>query len=158
MESVSNASTASLFAFRFEAHQKVSEHHGFKLKDMLALNPDALNELEHKAEATKDRLKYAWVSATGDAVDSFATIKAIWDGHAFLPAVVGSATRFLGVVLDATSFYAESGGQVADIGTFLYAKEDSVSSIAFQVTDVRKVGKFVFHLGYASDALKVSIH
>ena len=43
---------------------------------------------------------------------------------------------------EATPFYAEAGGQVADLGTI-----SSASGASFDVTDVKKVGPYVFHVG-----------
>jgi alanyl-tRNA synthetase len=46
-----------------------------------------------------------------------------------------------GVILEATPFYAESGGQVGDTGQLL------ADSIVFTVTDTQKQGKAYVHLG-----------
>ncbi|TKB49203.1 alanine--tRNA ligase [Ferrimonas sediminicola] len=48
------------------------------------------------------------------------------------------------VILDTTPFYAESGGQVGDTGELL------MSDGAFTVTDTRKAGNAVVHIGYVS--------
>lgn len=47
------------------------------------------------------------------------------------------------VVLDRTSFYAESGGQVADHGNIADASQENV----FSVTDVTEVAGYVLHIG-----------
>ncbi|KAH6845333.1 tRNA synthetases class II (A)-domain-containing protein [Chaetomium sp. MPI-CAGE-AT-0009] len=49
----------------------------------------------------------------------------------------------LGLLLDKTNFYAESGGQVADTGTILI---DGVAE--FKVLDVQEFGGYVVHNGY----------
>jgi alanyl-tRNA synthetase len=49
------------------------------------------------------------------------------------------------VVLDRTPFYAESGGQVGDRGTL------DASKVRFEVTDTRKSGAAVVHVGIVTD-------
>jgi alanyl-tRNA synthetase len=49
------------------------------------------------------------------------------------------------LVLDKTSFYAESGGQVADTG--LIAKNKNV----FEVSDTKKLGKAIIHIGVVKE-------
>jgi alanyl-tRNA synthetase len=51
------------------------------------------------------------------------------------------AGQFGGVILEATSFYAESGGQLGDRG------ELSKGSVYFQVQDTQKQGKAHIHIG-----------
>ena len=46
----------------------------------------------------------------------------------------------VGVILDKTSFYAEAGGQVYDIGTL------KTSSATVEVKNVQSYGQFVLHL------------
>ncbi|MBY5990560.1 alanine--tRNA ligase [Ferrimonas balearica] len=48
------------------------------------------------------------------------------------------------VILDTTSFYAESGGQVGDTGELL------MTDGAFTVTDTKKSGDAILHIGYVS--------
>lgn len=49
-------------------------------------------------------------------------------------------------MLDRTSFYAEAGGQVCDLGTIT-----SASGGVFTVSDVQKFGAFIAHIGRISD-------
>ena len=51
----------------------------------------------------------------------------------------------VGLVLDTTCFYAESGGQVGDRGTI------RTSSGTFQVNDTQKLGNAILHLGQVSE-------
>eukprot|EP00729_Bicosta_minor_P002701 gene2701-16136_t len=56
-----------------------------------------------------------------------------------------------GIVLDATNFYAEKGGQLYDTGYFLTAGGDE-----FTVTSVKSCGPYVLHIGaLQSGAIKV---
>jgi alanyl-tRNA synthetase len=48
----------------------------------------------------------------------------------------------IGLVLDATTFYAEQGGQVADHG---FISTESGADV--NVTDVQKKGPYVLHIG-----------
>ena len=56
--------------------------------------------------------------------------------------------RFLqGVILDRTTFYHESGGQVSDTGYLaLYDSASSVSSPRLRVVDIRRIGNRTVHL------------
>ncbi len=62
------------------------------------------------------------------------------DGAEIASAAAGDE---VGIVLDATPFYAESGGQVGDVGTL------QNGSSRFQVTDTKKQGEAHVHLGRA---------
>ena len=48
----------------------------------------------------------------------------------------------MGLVVEATPFYAEAGGQVADTGTL-----STADGATFDVSDVKKVGPYVLHIG-----------
>ncbi|PHH77464.1 hypothetical protein CDD80_583 [Ophiocordyceps camponoti-rufipedis] len=75
-----------------------------------------------------------------------AKVQLIFDGKAF-----HSSTRQLppnsplGLLLDRTNFYAESGGQVADTGRIVI---DGVAE--FKVIDVQNYGGYVLHSGFIS--------
>ena len=63
---------------------------------------------------------------------------------AFLDGAAADA-GMVGVVTEATTFYAEAGGQVADTGTITTA-----SGASFAVADVKKFGQYVLHIGEVS--------
>ncbi len=100
-------------------------------------------QTDHLAKAgvlpTDDSFKYDWVS-TGAGAAVVASVEAIFDGKNFVNAATPG--QVVGVVLNKTSFYAEAGGQVADVGS-LSAGDGS----SFAVTDVQKFGPFVVHVG-----------
>lgn len=62
------------------------------------------------------------------------------------PANEGEPT--VGIVLDATPFYAEAGGQMADCGrlSVVSAEAGEVRGVV-QVADVRMFGGFALHIG-----------
>ena len=74
-----------------------------------------------------------------------ATILAIWDGKQFLQSAEwddnNDDTAILGLILDQTNFYAEQGGQVADIGTI------QREGAGFAVQDVQLYAGYVLHIG-----------
>lgn len=85
---------------------------------------------------TDDSSKYIWDE------DMDATVKAIFTANGFLKdgerALEGST---VGLILDKSSFYAESGGQEADLGTIAF--EDG----QLLVNDVQTYGGFILHTG-----------
>lgn len=89
---------------------------------------------------TEDDYKYTW-----DHTPS-ATVKAIFAGGRgnFVSSTheLGPSAAF-GIILDSTSYYAESGGQVADAGTLT----DDSDKPLFEVKDCQEFGGYVMHLG-----------
>lgn len=96
----------------------------------------------HGVVETDDAAKYASNAATP------AKVKAIFGEKGFVNAtsemrVESDAGTAVGVVLDRTSFYAESGGQVADAGVL--RKTDG--SVALALRSVQVFGGYVLHCG-----------
>eukprot|EP00177_Eucheuma_denticulatum_P004235 GFKZ01007676.1.p1 GENE.GFKZ01007676.1~~GFKZ01007676.1.p1 ORF type:complete len:966 (+),score=180.97 GFKZ01007676.1:311-3208(+) len=90
---------------------------------------------------TDDNAKYVWNE------NPQVVVKAIFGGGRgnFLESTesIEPGNPF-GVVLDSTSFYAEAGGQVADVG----ALKDSAGDVSlFDVKTVQVFGGFVLHIG-----------
>jgi len=102
----------------------------------MKLDADATNYLQKQnIPATNDDGKYT-------VSDSHGSILAIYDGKAFVTEVKAGTTIY-GVVLDHTNFYAESGGQVFDIGTLSDASGQSV----FSVENVQSFAGYTLHMG-----------
>lgn len=86
---------------------------------------------------TDDEAKFA----KGDAE---AKVQLVFDGKTFRASTEDLPPKTaLGILLDRTNFYAESGGQVADTGRIVI---DGVAE--FRVMDVQNYGGFVLHSGY----------
>lgn len=95
---------------------------------------------DNGVEATIDDAKYEW------DVDTDATVKAIFGADGFV--TDGSpikAGQSVGLVLDKSSFYAEAGGQEADLGVI------TVDGGSFTVTDVQVYGGFILHSGVVEE-------
>lgn len=93
---------------------------------------------------TDDDNKFIWNHTPG------ATVKAIFAGGRgnFVQSSEDLAPdATFGIILDSSSFYAEAGGQVADIGTFL---DSTGKETLFNVRDCQSFGGFVLHIGCMS--------
>jgi len=103
------------------------------LANNMQLDVDATSHLnKSQVQPTDDSLKYT----TGDIN---AKLTAIWNGTAFVNELSGASV--FGLVLDKTNFYAESGGQVYDIGTI--TKDGHV----FEVENVQTFAGYSLHVG-----------
>jgi len=89
-----------------------------------------------KCDTTDDSAKYAWAPTT-------ATVKAIFrkDSGDFVETVKHGEEN-VGVVLDRTNFYAESGGQVYDTGVI-----NGPDGALMAVERVHTFGGYVVHIG-----------
>ncbi len=70
-------------------------------------------------------------------------------GQARVLRVFSAAGQKDRVVLDATPFYAESGGQVGDCGVL----QDAAGRVLFEVEQTAKLGSVIVHIGVAKIAL-----
>lgn len=94
-------------------------------------------EQQHKFPRTEDEGKYV----NGDTKSK---IQIIFDGKDFQTSTKDiPAQTAIGILLDKTNFYAESGGQVADTGRIVID-----GATEFKVIDVQNYGGFVLHNGY----------
>lgn len=85
--------------------------------------------------------------------DVQAKVMAIYDSskEAFVASIDSSSTSFIGVVLDKSSMYSESGGQIGDEGTLTINGAE-----ALQVLDCQCSKGFVIHIGkMKNNSLKV---
>ncbi|MSQ90347.1 MAG: alanine--tRNA ligase, partial [Phycisphaerales bacterium] len=100
----------------------------------MELPPDALAAIAAQGAPPTDD------SARDAGLNVAARIAAIWNGSSLQPVAQVGGT--LGIVLDRTCFYAESGGQEADHGSITTAAGGE-----FEVADVQRFGDFVLHMG-----------
>ncbi|KAI8263606.1 Alanine--tRNA ligase [Colletotrichum sp. SAR11_239] len=103
------------------------------------LNVHQIAELEKELNVarTDDEAKFG----KGDAKSK---VQVIYDGKGFVKATKDIPAKTpLGLLLDKTNFYAESGGQVADTGRIVI---DDVAE--FKVLDVQNFGGYIVHNGY----------
>ncbi|XP_054164989.1 alanine--tRNA ligase, cytoplasmic-like [Oppia nitens] len=102
-------------------------------------------------ESTNDLAKYDYrsVDETPESVYEFskceATIVAIRKNKQFVKEV--SSGEDCGIILDKTSFYAESGGQEYDTGFMLKTTADDEEDTEFEVSEVKVHGGYVIHIG-----------
>lgn len=82
--------------------------------------------------------------------DIEAQVKAIFWNKQFLPSTEGvPANEVFGILLDRTSFYAESGGQEYDTGSIIVDEtEGDATEANFEVSNVQVYNGYVLHTGY----------
>ncbi|KAH0486321.1 MAG: hypothetical protein KVP17_003945 [Porospora cf. gigantea B] len=124
----------------FQRHQKASESAKFKGEAAITLSADQIGHIQNvlAVPPTDDTAKYDWTPelASGPTIES--TVMAIWDGSSWLESMPDESP--VGLFVDKTNFYAESGGQVGDCGTVSFGEVD------VDVVDTQRFGPFVMHL------------
>lgn len=136
MEPTDEADIAKAREEAREASKKVKD----KAQAFPKLNVHQIAELEkdHKLPRPDSEPKYG----KGDIT---ASLQLIFTGEKFVTSSKDIPTETpLGLILDRTNFYAESGGQVADTGRILV--DDDTAE--FKVQDVQEYGGYVVHIGY----------
>jgi len=97
---------------------------------------------DNGVDVTNDDIKFEW------DVEPESTIQAIFSVDGFLTGDDEEAgvDDYVGLIMDSSPFYAEAGGQEADLGVI--SIEDENGEVAeFQVTDVQSYGGFSLHTG-----------
>lgn len=102
-------------------------------------------------EPTSDDFKYDW------DLKLSSTITAIFTPDGFLTdGEEATSGANVGVILDKTSFYAEAGGQEADLGEIAIVSNDGDHAAKLIVTDTQSYGGYILHSGIIQDgSLKV---
>lgn len=116
---------------------------------------NAANGIKFEAEATawlaKNGIAYTDDAAKYGRGDLPTKVVAILSKKGFVQstaeALAESDDGPVGIVLEKTSFYAESGGQVADIGSLISASATDAGTAAFRVDDVIVAAGYVLHIG-----------
>jgi alanyl-tRNA synthetase len=126
-----------------EFNDKMDEHKkeaGGKMKAAGSfLDGYALDEMRKRSiVSTNDQHKYLW----DNPIKAKVLVVYSSGASSLVPSTAEAAAGPIGIILDATNFYAESGGQIFDIGT-LTTDDGAV----FQVDKVLNFGGYVCHIG-----------
>lgn len=118
-------------------YARLMAEHEEKSRAQPSVQPVAL-QVQGQLPATDDRAK--WFGLTGQG-----TLLGWIEGNRFITTgrleMRGEDVPLIGLVLDRTCFYAESGGQVGDRGYI------TTSTGTFEVSDTQMLGQTVVHLG-----------
>ncbi|TFK96651.1 tRNA synthetases class II (A)-domain-containing protein [Pterulicium gracile] len=122
---------------------KASQKSGSLNTVKLDVHDLGLLEKNEHVPKTDDSAKYLF----GDIE---AQVKAIFWNKQFLPSTEGvPANEVFGILLDRTSFYAESGGQEYDTGSIIVDEtEGDATEANFEVSNVQVYNGYVLHTGY----------
>jgi alanyl-tRNA synthetase len=143
------------FGFPLELTHDIAQEEGFEIdqegfESALSAQRNKARSARGKGDAiVKDQLYSELLRRVGathfvgyDTLSAEATVKAlILDGQE-VQEVTGTNQAFE-AILDATPFYAESGGQVGDRGSF--SSDDGYQGLTVVVNDVVKVGDLFVH-------------
>jgi alanyl-tRNA synthetase len=105
--------------------------------------------------ATVTALKYEWDASNGTGTTHQGSVQAIFTGSDLVQEAAfqedGGDDNYIGLIVNQTPFYYESGGQTSDTGTI------TVGDSKFRVSEVKLFGGYVLHMGtLASGSVKVS--
>lgn len=134
--------------------QEIARAKGSGEEDLCTLDVHAIDELKTKNFSTtieSPKYNYAKIDNKQYVFQPItSTVLALRINKSFVNEVEGG--NRCGVLLDATCFYAEQGGQLYDEG---YMNKEGDDSVEFAVTDVQVHGGYVLHLGNLEGNLKV---
>lgn len=143
------------FGFPLELTHDIAQEEGFEIDEKgfeaaLDAQRDKARSARGKGDAiVKDQLYSELLSRVGgtnfigyDALSSEATVKALIVDGQEVQEVTGTNQAFE-AILDTTPFYAESGGQVGDRGSF--SSDDGYQGLTVVVNDTIKVGDLYIH-------------
>ncbi|MBE3043430.1 alanine--tRNA ligase, partial [Candidatus Bathyarchaeota archaeon] len=100
--------------------------------------------VHHIAELEQDNVARPNDDAKFHKDEVTSKVQLIFDGKAFIKSTKDLPSNTpIGILLDKTNFYAESGGQVADTGRLVID-----GSTEFKVLDVQAYGGYIVHNGY----------
>jgi alanyl-tRNA synthetase len=112
-------------------------------KDMRMVAEQTAHLVSLGVDATDDSAKYVW-----DQPFDGCAVKALFIGRGETDDKIGFVesispeSSIVGIILDKTSFYAEAGGQIYDVGTM-----QTAGGCTVRITNVQNYGSFVLHLG-----------
>jgi len=115
---------------------RLTSRGGEQAEKKMNLPPEILGELASQdITPTVDSAKYSPCSTNVE-------VKAIWNGQQLVHAA--NEKDSVGIVLDATPFYSEAGGQVGDTGQL------KSGDCQFDVEDTYQFGDYVLHVGHVA--------
>lgn len=115
-------------------------------KDMRMVAEQTAHLVGKGVAATDDSEKYIWNELQGCSVKGLFIGRGETEDQVGFVDSVSPESSMVGVILDKTSFYAEQGGQIYDIGTL-----KTVGGATVKVTNVQLYGSFVLHLGEVTE-------
>jgi alanyl-tRNA synthetase len=134
----------SRYQILWKEHQEKSGSGAFSGEVMAAAAIDRIKWTENGQEVARTAF-LGYESTTADAI-----VRGIVAGKEVVSDITAGHAGTVGIVLDRTPFYAESGGQVGDTGELV------AGGATFRVADTQKEGNFIVHLGQvASGTLRV---
>jgi alanyl-tRNA synthetase len=107
-------------------------------------------------QGTDSSSKYVWHTSTAAEIMAVYLGLGSDDGAGFTDEVVCSEDDVFAIILDATSFYYESGGQINDIGT-LKVTSEAGDEFSLNVLDCKTYGPYVLHVCSGSSSVGQSV-
>jgi len=116
-------------------------------KDMRLVAEQTSHLVNQGVNATDDSEKYVWdIDLEGCIVKAlFIGRNETEDGIGFVDSI-SKESGAVGIILDKSNFYGESGGQIFDTGSIKTA-----SGATIEITNVQIYGSFVLHIGAVTD-------
>jgi alanyl-tRNA synthetase len=138
---------------RSRAARAAAKSGGSPQLELIAEQTAALSDMN--VLPTDDGFKYKW------DVELPATVMAIYGQDGFYEdGKAAGPGDYVGLILDKSSFYAEAGGQEADLGTLRIVGDGGSNVLgAFEVRDVQSYAGFLLHSGVLEEgSIQVGAH
>jgi alanyl-tRNA synthetase len=143
-------------------HQRISASYQFKAtgEEALSFYANLLEKMKTDGLVGSEGVKHA---PYGDLEIESRLVAIIHDGQVVQSAREGELVE---LILDATSFYVEAGGQISDTGSVVhFADLDSPPAWEFQVTDTRQpvtglivhVGQMIIEAAHQGDVVQATV-
>jgi alanyl-tRNA synthetase len=138
-----------------EQKQQSRKTAGEGVKELVLIAKQTAELKDGGVAATATGLKYEWDAGAGTGTAQSGTVQAIFTGSELVQEASfkeeGGDENYIGLIMNQTPFYYESGGQTSDSGTI------SCGDCTFAVSEVKLFGGYVLHMGtMTSGSVKVS--
>merc|ERR1711865_738470 len=118
---------------------------GEGVKELVLIAKQTAELQDKNVPETLTELKYEWDAVNGSGASHTCTVQSIYTGSDLVSEITfqedGGDVNYVGLILDQTPFYYESGGQASDSGVA------TVGDATFRVSEVKKFGSYVLHMG-----------